>query len=49
MLIIDVKVAKEYVLANYPNDPLLRTIVLNLLEQVPKMEVTLPEPPKEEC
>lgn len=38
MLTIDYKVAREHVLANYPNDPLLRTIVLNLLEQLPKME-----------
>lgn len=39
MEVIIVKEAKEYVAANYPNDPLLRRIVTNLLDQLPKMEV----------
>ena len=38
MQAIDLKLAKEYVLANYPLDPLLRQIALNLLEQLPKVE-----------
>lgn len=41
MEVINVKEAKEYVSANYPNDPLLKHIVLNLLDQLPKMEVAL--------
>lgn len=40
MEVIIVKEAKEYVTANYPNDPLLKRIVVNLLDQLPKMEVT---------
>lgn len=39
MEVIIVKEAKEYVAANYPNDPLLKRIVMNLLDQLPKMEV----------
>lgn len=38
MEMIDPRTAREYVLGNYPNDPLLRTIVLNLLEQLPTVE-----------
>lgn len=39
MEVIAVKEAKEYVAANYPNDPLLKRIVINLLDQLPKMEI----------
>lgn len=39
MEFINVKEAKEYVAANYPNDPLLKRIVINLLDKLPKMEV----------
>ena len=39
MEVILVKEAKEYVAANYPNDPLLKRIVINLLDQLPKMDV----------
>ena len=39
MLAIDYNAAREYVLVNYPNDPLLRTIALSLLAQLPKVEV----------
>ena len=39
MEVIIVKEAKEYVAANYPNDPLLKRIVTNLLDQLPKREI----------
>ena len=39
MEVIDVKTAREYIQANYPNDPLLKHIALNLLDQLPKMKV----------
>lgn len=39
MEVIIVKEAKEYVTANYPNDPLLKRIVINLLDKLPKMEI----------
>lgn len=39
MEVIAVKEAKEYVAANYPNDPLLKSIVINLLDQLPKMQI----------
>lgn len=39
MEVIIVKDAKEYVEANFPNDPLLKRIVINLLDQLPKMEI----------
>ena len=39
MEIIAVKEAKEYVAANFPNDPLLKRIVTNLLDKLPKMEI----------
>lgn len=42
MEVIAVKEAKEYVAANYPNDPLLKHIVLNLLDQLPKEEAIEP-------
>ena len=34
---IDIPAAKEYVLTNYPNDPLLRTIAIALLDKLPKV------------
>ena len=43
MEVIAVKEAKEYVAANYPNDPLLKRIVTNLLDQLPKMEIEVSE------
>ena len=39
MEVIDVKTAREYIQANYPNDPLLKHIALTLLEQLPKIKV----------
>ena len=36
---IDIPAAKEYVLTNYPNDPLLRTIAVTLLDKLPKVRV----------
>lgn len=39
MEVIIVKDAKEYVAANYPNDPLLKRIVINLLDKLPKMDI----------
>ena len=39
MEVIAVKEAREYVAANFPNDPLLKRIVTNLLDKLPKMEV----------
>lgn len=39
MEVIAVKEAKEYVAANYPNDPLLKRIVTNLLDQLPKIQI----------
>lgn len=35
---LNVKDAKEFVLANYPNDPLLKHIAIVLLDQLPKVE-----------
>ena len=48
MEVIDVKAAREYVSANYPNDPLLKHVALNLLDQLPKLEVQSLDPPKED-
>ena len=39
MEVIDVKAAREYIQANYPNDPLLKHIALTVLEQLPKIKV----------
>ena len=39
MEVIDVKIAREYIQANYPNDPLLKHIALTILEQLPKIKV----------
>lgn len=41
MEVINVKEAKECVSANYPNDPLLKHIVLNVLDQLPKTEAKI--------
>jgi hypothetical protein len=38
MEVIDVKAAKEYVMGNYPNDPLLKHIATSLLDQLPQLE-----------
>lgn len=38
MEVIDVKAAKEYVMGNYPNDPLLKHIATSLLDQLPQVE-----------
>lgn len=38
MEVINVKEAREYVSANYPNDPLLKHVALNLLDQLPKVD-----------
>ena len=43
MEVINVKEAREYVSANCPNDPLLKHIVLNLLDQLPKVEIEVSE------
>lgn len=48
MEVINVKEAREYVSANYPNDPLLKHLVLNLLDQLPKLEVPSLNPAKED-
>ena len=39
MEVIDVKAAREYIQANYPDDPLLKHIALTILEQLPKIKV----------
>lgn len=38
MEVIEPKAAREYVLANYPNDPLLKHMAITLLEQLPKVD-----------
>ena len=38
---IDVSDAKDFIMANYPNDPLLRHIAVTMLDQLPKVE-TIP-------
>lgn len=38
MEVISVKEAREYIMANYPNDPLLRHVVITALEQLPKVD-----------
>ena len=38
MEVINVKEAREYVQANYPNDPLLKHIVIAALEQLPAVD-----------
>lgn len=40
--LVDIAEAKSFIADNWPNDPLLRQIVLNLLEELPKVEVTEP-------
>lgn len=39
MKVIDLAAAKEYVLGNYPNDPLLRTMATTLLDSLPSFEL----------
>lgn len=41
MQVIDVAAAKEYIQANYPNDPLLKTIATALIDALPKREVAV--------
>lgn len=36
--LVDVSEAKTFIEANWPNDPLLRHIALNLLDQLPRYE-----------
>ena len=35
---INVQDAKDYIMANYPNDPLLKHITVSMLNQLPKVE-----------
>ena len=35
---VDIPSAKEYIMANYPNDPLLKHIAVTVLDQLPKVE-----------
>lgn len=44
MEVINVKEGKEYISANYPNDPLLKHIGINLLDQLPKVDIPEPAP-----
>lgn len=39
MEFVSVEQAREYIKANYPNDPLLKHIALNLLDQLPKVKI----------
>ena len=43
MEFVSVEQAREYIKANYPNDPLLKHIVLKLLDQLPKVEIEVSE------
>lgn len=36
--LVDVGVAKTFIEANWPNDPILRQIALNLMDKLPKVE-----------
>lgn len=36
---IDIPAAKEHIKANYPNDPILRTMAVAILEGLPKVKV----------
>ena len=36
---IDIPAAKEYIPANYPNDPFLRALAITLLDALPKARV----------
>lgn len=38
MKVISVDVAKEHVMTNYPNDPILRTMAITLLDNLPNFE-----------
>ena len=35
---IEVDTGKEFIMANYPNDPLLKHLAVNMLAQLPKVE-----------
>lgn len=39
MEVISVKAARDHVMANYPNDPLLRHVVLTCLGQLPNLDI----------
>ena len=39
MEVICVKEGNDYIQANYPNDPLLKHVATNLLDQLPKAEI----------
>lgn len=39
MKVISIDVAKEYVMGNYPNDPLLRAMATTLLESLPSIDI----------
>lgn len=39
--IVDVSEAKTFIEANWPNDPLLKRIVFNLLDKLPMADVSL--------
>ena len=36
--LIDVQTAKSFIAANWPNDPLLKQIVFNLLDKLPRVD-----------
>jgi hypothetical protein len=36
--LVDLNVAKTFIEANWPNDPLLRQIALNLLDKLPRVD-----------
>lgn len=46
-LMIDPDAARDHIQSNWPNDPLLRTIGLNLVDTLPKVEVEIVK--KKEC
>lgn len=37
--LVDVSEAKTFIEANWPNDPLLRQIALNLLDRLPRVDL----------
>lgn len=39
--LVDLEEAKVFIEANWPNDPLLRQIAINLLNQLPRVELPL--------
>lgn len=38
--LVDIEEARNFIEANWPNDPLLRQIAFNLLNQLPRVELT---------